>query len=149
MAGNRFQVNSELVDTGSSTKTLLQLTAAANIGIHVSRIEVSFNGSISSSVPIRVDILRQTTAGTANSVVTPKKDDDNNDDTIQATAGKDYTAEPTPGDILRTRFVHPQGSYTWAFSRDEWMPLHGSARLGVRVLANAAVSGIVVMSCEE
>src|SRR5262249_36787477 len=112
MAGVRFKATKSGVSTGTSAKTLMQIVAAANHGVPIDEVSISFQGTSNSASPIRVRVLRQTTTGTM-SALTPVKDPDDTDETLQTTAQHTATAEPTASDVLIEEYVHPQAGYTW------------------------------------
>src|SRR5262245_33656263 len=114
MAGVRFKGVTGQIATGTSAKTLAQIVAAANHGVLLEEVSISFDGTSNTATPIKVDILRQTTAGTM-SALTLVKDPDDTDETLQTTAQHTATAEPTASDVLATEHVHPQQGYTWYF----------------------------------
>ena len=146
MAGVLFNVVTGELTTGTSVKTLAQVIAAANQRVLVHAIEVSFKGVSTTDAPILVEVLRQTTAGTVTSL-TPVKNNNGDDETLQTTASKDASAEPTAGDILRSLEVHPQGRHTIYLPRP--IVVKGGGRLGVRVTAAVSVSACVSLECEE
>lgn len=148
MSGNRFKAVTGQITTGTSAKTLLQLVAASNHKVLVDEISISFNGTSNTAEPIKVDVLRQTTAGTMSSL-TLVKDPDDWDETIQTAAQHTATAEPTAGDVLMSEHVHPQQGYTWQAPFGRQIAIGGGDRLGVRVTAAASVSAIVRASGEE
>lgn len=113
----------------STTKTVLQLIAASNHRVLVTRIELSFQGVSAVEPPVLVDILRQTSAGTATAA-TPRKLNDSDDETLQTTGSKNATVEPTAGDILENFYVHPQGGIVLDFP--DPIPVKGGGRLGLR-----------------
>jgi hypothetical protein len=141
MAGCRFKGTTAPVTTGTAVKTLLQIVAAANHAALIDEISISFNGTSNTAEPIRVDVLRQTTAGTMTAL-TLVKDPDDWDETIQTTAQHTATAEPTAGDVLMTEYVHPQQGYTWTAGLGREIKVGGGDRLGVRVTAAASVSAV-------
>lgn len=148
MSCNRFKGVTGQVTTGTSAKTLLQLVAASNHAVKIDEISISFNGTSNTAEPIKVDVLRQTTAGTMSSL-TLVKDPDDWDETIQTTAQHTATAEPTASDVLLSEHVHPQQGYTWQAPFGREIKIGGGDRLGVRVTAPASVSAIVRVSGEE
>lgn len=149
MARLRSTVTSEgEIATGTAAKTLLQLVAASNHRIALLGFSISFDGVASDAAPIQVDILRQTTAGTMSSA-TPVKEDPGCDETIQTTAQKNATAEPTAGDVLRRYQVHPQVGIEIKFGADEEIIIPGGGRLGLRVTAAATVNALGHMTFEE
>lgn len=106
------------------TTTALQIIAAATnkakAGMiprdgHKEGIGISFQGISPTDAPVRLRIMRQTTAiGGTPTTVTPVKHKAGEDGTIQTTAKKKANsgdAEPTYGDVYYDRYLHPQGSY--------------------------------------
>jgi hypothetical protein len=148
MAGNRFKGVTGQISTGTSAKTLLQIVAASNHKVLIDEISISFNGTSNTAEPIKVDVLRQTTAGTMSSL-TLVKDPDDWDETIQTTAQHTATAEPTASDVLMSEHVHPQQGYTWQAPFSRSIAIGGGDRIGVRVTAPASVSAIVRVAGEE
>lgn len=148
MAGNRIKGATGAIATGTSLKTLLQIVAAANHKVLIDKISISFNGTSSTAEPIRVDLIRQTTAGTMSSL-TLAKDPDDWDEAIQTTAQHTATAEPTAGDVLDSVHVHPQQGYDWNFAYGREVRIGGGDRLGIRVLAPATVNAVVSFAGEE
>jgi hypothetical protein len=150
MASNRFKARTDLIATGTSTKTLLQLVAAANHAILIDEWSISFDGTSNTAQPIRVDVLRQTTAGTmGTSASTIKFDPDSPEETIQTTRQDTATAEPTAGDILFTEHIHPQQGYTWQAPAGRQIRVPGGGRLRLRVLAPAGVNAVARFCGEE
>jgi hypothetical protein len=148
MAGNRFKGVTGQVTTGTSAKTIIQIVAAANHKVKIDEISISFNGVSNTAEPIKVDVLRQSTAGTMSSL-TLVKDPDDWGETIQTTAQHTATAEPTAGDVLMSEHVHPQQGYTWQAPFGREIVVGGGDRIGVRVTAAASVSAIARVSGEE
>lgn len=150
MSGVRFSARTDPIATGTSAKTLLQLVAASNHGVLVDEISISFAGTNNTNAPIRVDVLRQTTAGTmTTSASTIVKDPDDSDETLQTTRQDTATAEPTAGDILMTEYVHPQTGYTWQAPFGRPIKIGGGDRLGIRVTAANDVNAVVRVRGEE
>lgn len=148
MAGCRFKGVTGQITTGTSAKTLLQLVAASNHAALIDEISISFNGTSNTAEPIKVDVLRQTSAGTMSSL-TLVKDPDDWDETMQTTAQHTATAEPTAGDVLMSEHIHAQQGYTWQAPFGREIKIGGSDRLGIRVTAPASVSAIVRVAGQE
>jgi hypothetical protein len=134
MANLNFSVTTEgeiALAVAGTAKTMLQLVAPAQQRGDLRSIAVGFDGTNPSAEPFTVELLRQTTAGTMSSA-TPVKDSAGAE-TIQFTAQKNATAEPTAGDVLRRWEHHPQaGSFERAFDKRE-VEIPGGTRLGLRV----------------
>ena len=148
MAGNRIKGVTAPITTGTSVKTLMQIVAASNHKVLIDEISISFNGISNTAEPIKVRVLRQTTAGTMSSL-TLVKDPDDWDETMQTTAQHTATAEPTAGDVLMSDHVHPQQGYLWQAPLGRQLAIGGGDRLGIEVTAAASVSAIIRFSGEE
>lgn len=148
MAAVRFKAVTGAVVTGTSVKTILQIVAASNHGVLIDEISISFDGTSAAATPIKVDVLRQTTAGTM-SALTPVLDPDDSDETLQTTAQHTATVEPTASSVLITELVHPQTGYTWSAAYGREIKIGGGDRLGIRVTAGASVNCIARVCGEE
>lgn len=144
MAGTPWRANTAAVVTGTSAKTILQVVAAANTRGRILRWGISFDGISATAVPILVEFMRQTTAGTM-SALTLVKGDDSLAESLTTTAQHTATVEPTPGDVLYRTYVHPQGRYESQFPE----LFGGSDRVAIRVTAGASVNCVAHMSGEE
>lgn len=148
MAGIRAVAQTAEVATGTAAKTLLQVVAVANHRVEVKEISVSFDGVSNTAQPIKVQVCRQSDAGTM-SALTPRKLNESDDETIQTTAHHTATAEPTTGDEVLGEQVHPQGGYTWQAPFDGAITIKGGNRLGVIVTAAADVNAKARIVFEE
>lgn len=148
MAGVGFRINTPEIATGTSAKTIMQVVAASNHRLKIHEIEVAFQGTSNTADPIQVDVLRQSTAGTMTSL-SPVKSDDSADETLQVTAQHTASAEPTPGDVLMSTFVHPQTGWQWQARFGDEILVGGGDRLGIRVTAGADVGCIARVVGEE
>jgi len=151
MARNDFVVTTEgqINVAANTTKTLLQIVTPTNIGVAVKGFSVTFDSSPGTVAP-EVDLLIQTTAGTMSSA-TPQKEDQRISDSIQTTAQKTATAEPTAGAVLR-RYMTQPGGFEIRFSEDDEIRLAGATRLGLRIINPAgatAFNATAHISAEE
>jgi hypothetical protein len=69
--------------------------------------------------------------------------------TLQTTAQKNATAEPTAGNVLRRWEVHPQGGWAEKFTIEDELILGSAARLGIECTAPANVNCQAHFSFEE
>src|SRR5579864_1005737 len=109
MAGNRFTVSTEgtaIALTGTTLLTVLQVKAAANVRLKLKSWGIYFNGASATAVPVLVELVVTSTDGTSTSV-TPRKITSATE-TVQATAGKNFSAEPTRTNDVENKLVHPQ-----------------------------------------
>ncbi|MFH0943738.1 MAG: hypothetical protein V2A76_00955 [Planctomycetota bacterium] len=118
---------------------MLQLVAAANHRVKVFEWSVAFKGVSSTASPILVQLIRQTTAGTM-SAATPVKLNSGDDESLQTTAQKTATAEPTGSEVIDSIEVHPQAGYTWQAPFGAELCVKGGERLGLVVTAAADVN---------
>lgn len=149
MAGLQFQATTAEVGlTAATAKTVLQVVAPSNHRVKVLGWSVSFDGNNPSAEPVVVRLLRQTTAGTMTAL-TPTKTDNSLSESIQSTAQHTATAEPTAGDVLARREVHPQGSYEiwYPLGAEKW--IGGGGRVGIECTAPAGVNAVAELVCEE
>ena len=140
MAGIKLDITATGIQTGVAAKTILQVGAPANQRGKLLGWSISFKGVTASDPPVRVRLLRQTSAGTFANVVTPAKHDPAYGETVQSTAHSSATAEPAAGDVIATRQVHPQGgSYTERFPYGDEVPIPGGKWVGIETLASVDI----------
>lgn len=126
-------------DAVAAANTLLQVYAAdANRPLKITEIGVSFFGTSSTETPIHVQVVRQSTAGTGGTSVTPRKMNTDNDASVQATAqrkptGSNWTAEPTATEVLREFAVHPQSGLLLPIPDPEAFMVDAGERLAIYV----------------
>lgn len=113
----------------NTPKTILQLVAPTNQRLDMRSIAVAFDGVSTTSEPITVELLRQTTAGTMTAA-SPVKDSAGAE-TVQATAQKNASVEPTSGDVLRRFEIHAQDGIVLVFDKRE-MEVGGGTRIAIR-----------------
>lgn len=150
MAHYGIQVTGEAL-AAATVETLLQVVAGASKPVRISRWGVSFNGVDVTDQPVRVELLRLTSAGTS-SAFTPVKLDPNSEASMAA-ARTAHTAEPTAGDVLAVYYVSPAGGgivevYSPGYP-DERPIVAPNGRLGIRLLAVDAVNVNGFMFFEE
>lgn len=150
MAGLRFTLDSGAVAlTASTAKTIVQGVAPASQRVLMSRLDISSNGITPTDPGILIDVLVQSTAGTM-SALTPQKLVSSDSESINTTAQKTATAEPTAGNILFSFYYNEQ---TWVpMIFDPPVPIVGGTRLGIRATPGtltAATNIAVTATCEE
>lgn len=136
--------------SAAATETILQVIAATNHQVKILGWGGSFAGTTVTAEPIELQLIRQTTAGTA-SALTLVKWSDSDGDTIDASALHDFTAEPTAGDILSSVLVHPQTGYEIWYPEGREPIIGAGDRIGIRVITPSGVSpdATAPMVCEE
>lgn len=136
----------EVALAADTAKTVLQVSAPAQQRVLIHELRIEAKGTNPVGAPIKVRLLRQTTAGTMTAL-TLQKSDSTDDETIQATAQHTATVEPTAGAVLRTMELHPQASRVEQLARPLIVP--GGTRLGIEVTSTQALSVAVGVLGEE
>lgn len=141
------------VDTGgpvtvvaNTPKTVLAVVASANVGLTVKRLRITFNGTSSTAKLAKVEVCQHTaaTAG-ASSPVTPRKADPDRTGTIQFTAGKNFTAEPTVLNVTETlQLPVYNGGFQDRPTYDIPVPVPPGKGLAIRVTTEAGEADVGV-----
>lgn len=131
----------------ANPETLWQVIAPANHRLLLFAIELMPLGSTAATAPIPFDVVRQTTAGTASSL-TPIKEAPDAAESIQSTAQKTFTVEPTLGESKFQFSLHQQGSRLWTPPSGP-IVIAGGERWGLRYLSSTFVQTKVQAYFEE
>ena len=133
--------------TAATARTVVQIATPANIRAKVLGWGVAFDGVSATAVPVRVRLLRQTSAGTMSSL-TPTKTT-TRAETLLVTAQHTATVEPTAGDIIDTLNVHPQQGYEVRCTPGQEHVVGGGGWIGIECTAPATVNVIAKIFFEE
>jgi hypothetical protein len=139
----------EVALVAATAKTILQVVAPTNQRVAIKGFSVSFDGTSATAEPVQVDLVKQTTAGTMTAATPVAEQVGLGSETIQTTALKNATAEPTTTDVLRRYEIHPQTGREVRFSIDDEIVMAGGTRVGIRCTAPANVNALAHMSLEE
>lgn len=92
----------------ATAETVLNIINAANGLIRLVEFSVSFDGTSATAEPVTVELCfsTQATAGTSTAVTPVQIRGPTR--TVQATAARAYTAEPTVITVIKCWLVHPQ-----------------------------------------
>lgn len=147
-ARNGISTSVALALGAAAAKTAIQLLSV-NIAIKLIEFGISFDGASNTAVPVLVEIVRQTTAGTFASAVAPVKADSDVGDALNTTAQQGASVEPTTTDVLRAWYVHPQTGVD--IQTHDLAPLVSGAgeRIAVRLTAPATVNATCYLAFEE
>lgn len=127
--------------TASTTKTVAQIATPSTQRIVVNYLSIAFDGA-ASAVPAKVDLLRQTTAGTG-SVGTAYPLDPNSPSSL-TTCMTGATVEPTASTVLFSWYVVPNGGlFMVNFAPGEEVRVDENDRIGVRVNSPSSCNTIV------
>lgn len=136
--------------SAATAKTAMQIIAAAQHRVRVIGISIYFKDTVVTDTPVLVKICRQTTAGTPGSSPAFVKKDENMGETIQTTAGINYSGtEPTITDVLETKEIHPQTGEKFYFPFSQELYIKGGNRLGIQITSAQAQTAVVNAEIEE
>lgn len=130
--------------TGTA-ETVLQLTAATNQRIKILGYSVTLAGT--SAVDLIIRVVKQTSAGTSGTTVTPVKLEPGAAETIQTTAATNFSAEPTSTSVYEYKRV--LGSYEKTFFPGQEIIVAGGDRIGIEVTAVGTPSVAAEFKFEE
>jgi hypothetical protein len=145
-------VTSAISLAASTTKTLIQLQAPTNQGVAWLRASVSFEGVTVTDKPVKIDIVKQTDAGTMSAYTEVLVTGPGASVTPQGVATTNATAEPTTTDVVDVKYVHPQAGYEYVFQEGQDELTYANARYALRVTSpsgNATQNVIAAMWWEE
>lgn len=129
---------SEVALTAATAKTVLQVVAASNHPVKILEWGVFFDGVSVTAEPVQIRLLRQSTAGTMSALTPVERS--NHGVTLQTTAQHTATAEPTAGNVLASREVHPQSGYQEKFAIGQEIIIGSAGRIGIECTAPAGVN---------
>lgn len=114
-AGYVAETTADVALSAATAKTILNVINAANGLIRIVELGVSFDGVSSTAEPVTVELCSSTqaTAGTSTSHTIVQTRGPTR--TVQATAARNYTAEPTTLTVIRRWLVHPQSGIVIQF----------------------------------
>lgn len=133
--------------TGTTVQTLVQVTSPSGGFCYVVGWGISFEGVTAANEPVLVDLLRQTTAGTASSFTPVELNEGAR--AASSTAQNTFTAEPTAGDILHPEYVDPEGAFSVIYEERLRPVFSNGGRVGLRGLANDTVNATAWLTFEE
>lgn len=129
----------------NTAETILQLTAAANHRLRIKGFSVTVAGT--AAVDLTVRVIRQSSAGTSGTTVTPVKIEPAAAETIQTTAATNFSAEPTATDVLQYKRL--QGSYEKIFPLGQELIVAGGGRIAIECTATAIATVAAEFLFEE
>lgn len=103
------ETNGDVALTAATAKTIMNIINGTNALFRVVEWGVSFDGTSASAEPVAVEICSSTqaTAGTSTSHTIAQVGGPTR--TVQATAARNYTAEPTVITVLKRHLVRADG----------------------------------------
>jgi hypothetical protein len=134
----------------ATAETLVQIRGVASLKARVVAWGVSFDSVTAADAPVVVDFLFQTTDGTGSAATEVAI---NPDEPVALVTGfHSFSAEPTPGGILESYNVPPQGGMIvreYPPGREPMLTNATSSRLGIRCTAPAVCNAVAWIQWEE
>jgi hypothetical protein len=134
----------------ATVETLLQLRGVTTTKMKIVAWGISFDGILSTDAPVVVDLLFQTTDGTGSAATEVPLNPD--EPAALGTTFHSFSAEPTPGGIIESYEVHPQGGMIvreYPPGREPVVTNATSSRIGLRANAPAIVNAVAWVQWEE
>lgn len=129
----------------NTAETVLQLTAASNHRIKILGYSITVAGT--TPIDLTVRVVRQSTAGTSGTSVTPIKLDPGADETIQTASATNFSAEPTATDVLEYKRL--QGSFEKIFPLGQEIIIAGGGRIGIEATSTSSATVAAEFRFEE
>lgn len=138
--------------SAGSAKTILKVTAGANHQVAILAIDLGFHGTDSTKEPIKITLVRVTSAGTM-SAATPVAWDGSVSHTFDTTVTKNATAEPTGSTTVSNEVyeiaLHGQNTLVRHFPEPIIVQASGSIALVVTPAAGVSPSVNATIICQE
>lgn len=114
-AGYTVESNGDIALTAATAKTVLSVINASNSLIRITEIAACFDGTSGTAEPVTVELCSSTQAGAGTSTSHTIAQVRGPTRTAQATAARNFTAEPTSLTVLKRWLVHPQTGFVIQF----------------------------------
>lgn len=125
--------------SSAAVQTLWQIRTGTTRRVFLREFSISFSGVSATEVPVKCEILRQTSSGTGSSF-TPIRWD-TSDPAAITTAATSFSGEPSASEILLPFRLTPNaGMLVMQYAPDVRIAVPVSSFLGLRCTAGAAVS---------
>jgi hypothetical protein len=129
----------------ATAETVLQLVAPTNQRLRIQGFSITVAGT--SPVDLTVRVVRQTTAGTSGTTVTPIQLEPGAAETIQTTAATNFSVEPTSTDVLEYKRL--QGSFEKIYPLGQELIIAGGGRIGIECTCTAIATVAAEIRFEE
>ena len=149
MARNTFSLTTSAAFglSASTEKTLVQLNSGAAMITAITGIDITFDGTSNSAIPVIVKIITVSTAGTGTGRNPIKTKDTST--ALLGTGTENHTVEGTNGNIMKIFHVHPQAGVVYPIPMRDEIEMAASTRMAIKVTAPAAVNALVTLYGEE
>lgn len=114
-AGYTVESNGDIALTAATAKTVLSVINASNSLIRITELSACFDGTSGTAEPVTVELCYSTQAGAGTTTSHTVAQVRGATRTVQATAARNYTAEPTTLTVWKRWLVHPQTGLSLQF----------------------------------
>lgn len=150
-AGYKIKTEGAQALAAATAETMLMVINAANSVHRIIQWSVAFDGVTATAVPVLVELVSSTQAGAGTSSSAAIVQTRGLTRTVQASAQRQYTSEPTTLTVLEEYWVRADGGlfmiqYPLGREVEQGVTLDG---LGIRATAPATVNGRASIEFEE
>lgn len=143
-----YTTNNEAL-AAATAECVLQLRTGSNNRARILYWSVSFDSTSASAEPVDVQFCRFSTTGTSGANANGIKIDPSSG-TSDAAGHKNFSSQPTAGDMFWEGMVHPQGGSKEIWYNEVTGPICDvSSQLGIRVTAAAVVNCSATIMWEQ
>lgn len=114
-AGYTVESNGAIALSAATAKSVLAVISAANSLIRIVEIAACFDGVSGTAVPVTLELCYSTQAGAGTTTAHTIAQVRGATRTVQATAARNYTVEPTVLTVWKRWLVHPQTGFVIQF----------------------------------
>lgn len=141
MIGHIYKVNIDPLTVSAGTKTIAQLVTGATRRLWILGLTLSGKSVNATDVPFRAEFVRQTSAGTSGTTITPRPLNEDHPAAI-FTVNNGYTVEPSDGAVVPggPYYISPVGGlYTEQFPEGWEIQQLISKRTGLRIVTAQSI----------
>jgi len=142
--------NGDIALVAATAKTILNWISGANALSRIVELAVSFDGVAAANEPVTVELCKSTQATAGTSTAHTIAQSGGPTRTVEGTAARNYTAEPTVLTVLKRWLVHPQTGIVIQFPLGrEFEQITTADGIALRCTAPDAVNVQAYMEAEE
>lgn len=145
------ETNGDIALSAATAKTIMSVITASNSLTRLTELSVSFDGTSATAVPVMVELCYSTQAGAGTSTSHTSAQTGGPTRTVQGTAARNYTAEPTTLTVWKRWKIRADGGLLllqFPLGREPEQVVTADA-MCVRVTAAATVNVQGYMEYEE
>jgi hypothetical protein len=136
-----YVANATATLSASTTRTIVQLLSSTQ-PLRIKELGVSFDGTDASLTPIKVDLVRQTSGGTASTTGgVPLEQQEIGPTSLTTYRAGFSSTEPTTTDVIRSWYVTPAGGlFVMQFPLGDEPVVGSSGRIALRCITGSSTT---------